>query len=49
VLQVAEVRDKLLSQGAEASPSTAEELDAVVKEELRKWEMVIRDAKIRPE
>jgi tripartite-type tricarboxylate transporter receptor subunit TctC len=49
VLQVVEVRDKLLSQGAEASPSTAEELDAVVKEELRKWEMVIRDAKIRPE
>ena len=49
VLQTAEVRDKLLAQGAEAAPSTAEELDAVVKEELRKWEMVIRAAKIRPE
>jgi tripartite-type tricarboxylate transporter receptor subunit TctC len=49
VLQIAEVRDKLLAQGAEASPSTAGELDAVVKDELRKWEMVIRDAKIRPE
>ena len=36
-------------QGAEASPSTSAELDAVVKDELRKWEMVIRDAKIRPE
>ena len=41
--------DKLLLQGAEASPSTVAELDSVVKDELRKWEMVIRDAKIRPE
>ena len=49
VLQIPEVRDKLLAQGAEAAPSTIDELDAVVKEELRKWEMVIRDAKIRPE
>jgi len=49
VLQMPEVRDKLLAQGAEAAPSTAAELDAVVKDELRKWEMVIREAKIRPE
>ena len=49
VLQMPEVRDKLLLQGAEAAPSTAAELDTVVKDELRKWEMVIRDAKIRPE
>ena len=49
VLQTPEVRDKLLLQGAEAAPSTAAELDGVVKDELRKWEMVIREAKIRPE
>lgn len=49
VLQMPDVRDKLLLQGAEAAPSTSAELDAVVKEELRKWEIVIRDAKIRPE
>ena len=49
VLQMPEVRDKLLLQGAEAAPSTAAELETVVKDELRKWEMVIRDAKIRPE
>jgi tripartite-type tricarboxylate transporter receptor subunit TctC len=49
VLQMPEVRDKLLAQGAEAAPSTTAELDGVVKDELRKWEMVIREAKIRPE
>ena len=49
VLQMPDVRDKLLLQGAEAAPSTAAELDAVVKDELRRWETVIRDAKIRPE
>jgi tripartite-type tricarboxylate transporter receptor subunit TctC len=49
VLQMSDVREKLLLQGAEASSSTAAELDSVVKDELRKWEMVIRDAKIRPE
>jgi tripartite-type tricarboxylate transporter receptor subunit TctC len=49
VLHMPEVRDKLLAQGAEAAPSTPAELDGVVKDELRKWEMVIREAKIRPE
>ena len=49
VLGMPEVRDKLLAQGAEASPSSIDELDGIVKEELRKWEMVIRDAKIKPE
>jgi len=49
VLQRPDIRDKLLAQGAEAAPSSAAELDAIVKDELRKWEMVIRDAKIRPE
>lgn len=49
VLQVPDVRDKLLVQGAEAAPSSAAELDAIVLDELRKWEVVIREAKIRPE
>jgi len=49
VLQRPDIRDKLLAQGAEAAPSSAADLDAIVKDELRKWEMVIRDAKIRPE
>jgi len=49
VLDRPEIREKLLAAGAEAAPSTAAELDAIVKDELRKWEIVIRDAKIKPE
>ncbi|HVE48904.1 MAG TPA: tripartite tricarboxylate transporter substrate binding protein [Casimicrobiaceae bacterium] len=49
VLDKQDVKDKLLLQGAEPAPSTSAELDAIVKEELKKWEMVIREAKIRPE
>ena len=48
-LERPDVREKLLAAGAEAAPSTAAELDAIVKEELRKWETVIREAKIKPE
>jgi tripartite-type tricarboxylate transporter receptor subunit TctC len=48
-LERADVREKLLAAGAEAAPSTPAELDAIVKEELRKWETVIREAKIKPE
>lgn len=49
VLERPDVREKLLAQGAEAAPSSAAELDGIVKDELRKWEMVIREAKIKPE
>jgi len=49
VIERPDVRDKLLAQGAEPAPSSAAELDAIVKEELAKWEMVIRAAKIKPE
>ena len=48
-LERPDVREKLLAQGAEAAPSSAAELDGIVKDELRKWEMVIREAKIKPE
>jgi tripartite-type tricarboxylate transporter receptor subunit TctC len=44
-----DVKEKLLAAGAEAAPSSASELDAIVRDELRKWEMVIREAKIKPE
>ena len=49
VLERPDVREKLLAQGAEAAPSSAAELDGIVKDELRKWVMVIREAKIKPE
>src|SRR5437660_497275 len=40
------VRQKLLEQGGDPVGSTPEELDRVVKAELRKWAEVIRDADI---
>ena len=44
-----DVRDKLLQQGAEAVGSTPEHLDRVVREELRKWAALVRDANIKAE
>ena len=49
VVYLPEVKQKLLEQGADAVGSTAEELDKVVKSELKRWAAVIRDAKIKLE
>ena len=49
VLGMSDVRDKLLAQGAEAMSSTPADFDALIRDELRKWEYVIREAKITPE
>jgi len=49
VVQLPEVKQKLLEQGADAVGSTPEELDRVVKSELKTWAAVIRDAGIKPE
>jgi tripartite-type tricarboxylate transporter receptor subunit TctC len=49
VLENPQIKEKLLAQGAEAAPSTQAELERVVKEELAKWDLVIKTAKIRPE
>ncbi|MEP7205962.1 MAG: tripartite tricarboxylate transporter substrate binding protein [Casimicrobiaceae bacterium] len=49
VLAMPEVRDKLLLQGAEAVSSTPAEFDAIIKDELKKWEYVIREARIKAE
>jgi tripartite-type tricarboxylate transporter receptor subunit TctC len=46
VIQLPDVKHKLLEQGGDPVGSTPEELDRVVKDELRKWAEVIRDAKI---
>jgi tripartite-type tricarboxylate transporter receptor subunit TctC len=48
-IQLPDVKQKLLDQGADSVGSTPEELDRVVKAELRKWAEVIRDANIRIE
>lgn len=49
VLDNPQVKERLLAQGAEAAPSTPGEFDRVIKDELAKWDLVIRTAKIRPE
>jgi tripartite-type tricarboxylate transporter receptor subunit TctC len=49
VLQTPEVKDKLLLQGAEAVTSTPQEFDALIRDELAKWDYVIRAANIKPE
>ena len=49
VVQLPEVRQKLIEQGADPVGSTPEELDRVVKSELKNWAAVIRAAGIKPE
>ena len=47
VIQLPDVKQQLLLQGGDTVGSTPEELDRVVKGELRKWAELIRDAKIK--
>ena len=47
VVQLPEIKEKLLQQGADAVGGSAAELERVVKSELRKWEAVIRQAGIK--
>ena len=49
VLQMPDVAQKLLEQAADPVGSTPEELDRVVKSELRRWTEVIREARIKLE
>jgi len=49
VLDNPRIKERLLAQGAEAAPSTPADFDRRIKEELAKWEMVIRAARIRPD
>src|SRR5947207_2396098 len=49
VLQTPETRDKLLAQGAEATSTTPAEFEKLIRDELKQWEYVIREAKITPE
>ena len=49
VLENPQIKERLLAQGAEAAPSTPAEFDRVIKDELQKWEYVIRAANIKPE
>jgi len=49
VVQVPEVRQRLVAQSADPVGSSPEELDRIVKSELKSWAAVIRDAGIKPE
>ena len=48
-LENAQVKERLLAQGAEAAPSSPAEFERRIKDELAKWELVIKTANIRPE
>ena len=48
-IELPDVKHKLLEQGGDTVGSTPEELDKVVKGELRKWAELIRDAHIKVE
>jgi len=48
-LSTPETKEKLFAQGAEAASSTPAEFEALIRDELRKWDYVIREAKITPE
>ena len=48
-LQNPQIREKLLLQGAEAVDVTPAEFDRIIRDELAKWDYVIRAANIKPE
>ena len=49
VIQMPDVKQKLLEQGGDTVGSTPEALDRVVRDELKKWADLVRDAKIKLE
>jgi tripartite-type tricarboxylate transporter receptor subunit TctC len=49
VLAMPEVKEKLFAQGAEAQSSTSAEFGQRIQGELKQWEYVIREAKIKVE
>jgi tripartite-type tricarboxylate transporter receptor subunit TctC len=49
VLALPEVKEKLFLQGAEAASSTSAEFDRRIHDELKQWQYVIREAKIKAE
>ena len=49
VVQLPDVRQKLIEQGGDPVAGSPEQLDRVVKSELKKWAEVIQAAKIKPD
>ncbi|HEV2685382.1 MAG TPA: tripartite tricarboxylate transporter substrate-binding protein, partial [Actinomycetota bacterium] len=49
VLTMPDVKEKLFAQGAEAKSSTSAEFASRIHDELKEWDYVIREAKIKVE
>jgi tripartite-type tricarboxylate transporter receptor subunit TctC len=49
VVHLPEVKQKLIEQGADPVGGSPEELESVVRTELKTWAAVIRAAGIKPE
>jgi tripartite-type tricarboxylate transporter receptor subunit TctC len=49
VLQLPDVKEKLLALGADPAPTTPEEFDAHVRAEVAKFRKIVQDAGIKPE
>jgi tripartite-type tricarboxylate transporter receptor subunit TctC len=47
VLKQTDVREKLLAQGLETSPSTPAEFSTYLKNEITKWAKVVKEANAR--
>jgi len=49
VLQTPDFKAKLIEQGAQSVPSSAEEFSALIQAEITKWADVIRSSGVRME
>ncbi len=49
VMQLPEVKAKLIAQGVEAKTSTPEQFAAMMKSDTTKWHKIVKDAGIKPE
>jgi tripartite-type tricarboxylate transporter receptor subunit TctC len=49
ILQLPDIRERLLKQGLEPAGNTPDEFDAYIKSEIAKWSKVVRAAGIKPD
>ena len=49
ILQLPAIKDQLLRQGLEATPTTAQEFSAYIRSETEKWAKVVKAAGVKPE
>jgi len=49
VLQLPDVRERLLKQGLEPAGTTPEAFDALIRSEIARWSAVVKEAGIKPD